>query len=99
MRVGSSCVMRRCVLLAAEYAHTLHHLQAPDARRSAENSRAQPYARGPQGVGGSLGSAPKALWRRLPTPAALAAGERWGRPDVSASFAERGAVTRIESTY
>jgi hypothetical protein len=51
-----------------EYARTLRHLQAPGARWRAKKNRAQPHALmplgGAQGVGGSLGSGPQALWRR-----------------------------------
>jgi hypothetical protein len=42
--------------LLTEYARTLRHLQASGARwRRAEKNRAQPYALGTQGVGGSAG--------------------------------------------
>jgi hypothetical protein len=40
---------------STEYACTLRHLQAPDARWRAEKNRAQSYTLGTQGVGGSAG--------------------------------------------
>jgi hypothetical protein len=47
---------------------------------------------------GRLGRGAHALWRRPPAPAARAAGERRGRPNASASLAERAAATHIDST-
>jgi hypothetical protein len=47
---------------STEYARTLRHLQASDARWRAEKNRAQSYTLGTQGVGGSAGGA-QALWR------------------------------------
>jgi hypothetical protein len=40
---------------STEYARTLRHLQASDARWRAEKTRAQSYTLGTQGVGGSAG--------------------------------------------
>ena len=40
---------------STEYARTLRHLQASDARWRAEKNRAQSYTLGTQGVGGSAG--------------------------------------------
>jgi hypothetical protein len=40
---------------STEYARTLRHLEAPDARWRAEKNRAQSYALGTQGVGSSAG--------------------------------------------
>jgi hypothetical protein len=40
---------------STEYARTLRYLQASDARWRAEKNRAQSYALGTQGVGGSAG--------------------------------------------
>ena len=41
---------------STEYARTLRHLQASDARWRTEKNRAQSYTLGTQGVGGSAGS-------------------------------------------
>jgi hypothetical protein len=78
---------------STEYARTLRHLQAPDARWRAEKNRAQCVAH-PWDAGGSgrLSRGAQALWRR-PPPAAWAAGERRGRPNVSASLTKRTAAT------
>jgi hypothetical protein len=62
---------------STEYARTLRHLQASDARWRAEKNRAQSHILGTQGVGGSrLSRGPHALWRRpAPAPAAQATGD------------------------
>ena len=54
---------------STEYARTLRHLQASDARWRAEKNRARSYALGTQGVVGRLGRGPQALWWRPPAPA------------------------------
>jgi hypothetical protein len=70
---------------STEYARTLRHLQAPDARWRAEKNRAQSHTLGTQGVGGSVaGHRPFAPPPQPP---------QWGLLDVGASLAERTAVT------
>jgi hypothetical protein len=70
---------------STEYARTLRHLQASDARWRAEKNRAQsPVARPWDAGNGELSRGAQALWRRLPAPATWAAGERRGRPCVGA---------------
>jgi hypothetical protein len=75
-----------------EYARTLRHLQAPDARCRAEKTQstaAHPWL-GTQGVGGSARRGPQSLFAfRVLAPDAWAAGERRGRPNASASLTGR----------
>jgi hypothetical protein len=66
---------------STEYARTLCHLQAPDARWRAEKPRAQSHAPGTQGAGGSavghraFGAAPPS-----PRPRGLGCGRAAGTP-------------------
>jgi hypothetical protein len=52
--------------ISTEYARTFRHPQASDARWGAEKNRAQSYALGTQGVGGSAGG--HRPFRGLPPP-------------------------------
>jgi hypothetical protein len=77
---------------STEYARTLRHLQAPDARWRAQKNRAQSYTLGTQGVGGSArGYMP---FGGVPPPPQSRLRESGG--DVSASLAERAAGGRAE---
>jgi hypothetical protein len=78
---------------STEYARTLRHLQASDARWRAEKTRAQPHTLPWDAGSGRLSRGAQALWRRPPAPAAQAAGERRGCPDVSALLTARATAT------
>jgi hypothetical protein len=81
---------------STEYARTLRHLQASDARWRAEKNRAQSHTFGTQGVGGSAGAHRPfggAVRPATPAPAAQAAGERRGRPYVSALLTAKATAT------
>jgi hypothetical protein len=79
---------------STEYARTLRHLQASDARWRAEKVRAQSHTPGTQGAGsGRLSRGAQALCRRPPSPAARAAGERRGCPCVGAFLTARATAT------
>jgi hypothetical protein len=64
---------------STEYARTLRHLQASDARWRAEKPRAQSHALGTQGVGGSAGGQAGPL-AAYPRPRSLGCGRAAGTP-------------------
>jgi hypothetical protein len=77
---------------STEYARTLRHLRASDARWRAEKTRAQPYAlgtQGVQGVGGSAGG--HSPFGGVPPPPQPRLRESGG--DASASLTARAAAT------
>jgi hypothetical protein len=65
---------------STEYARTLRHLQASGARWGAEKNRAQSYALGTQGVGGSAQGAPTGPLAASPRPHSPGCGRAAGTP-------------------